>query len=376
MQQYAPTLQKVLLFGLFFILLFLSFNVLKYFIVPVLWAAIIAYMTWPWYQWIYRKSGSRAMLSATIMISLIILLIGIPLTFGIFMLQHEGRNLYYELQKQVFSGHLNVPQFIRDLPFIGKEVSRTLKDINTDPNSIIQNVSIWIQGHLNYGRFVLNEIGKNIIKLCFAVLSLFFFYRDGQTILNQVSKALEMIIGPRVHHYLDTISETTRAVVYGVGLTAVAQAVLAGLSYFVAGVPNPMVLTIVTFILALIPFGTPLAYGSVALWLFSQGQTMEAIGVMVWGVCIVSTSDNVIRPLVISGATQIPFLLIMFGVLGGIASFGLVGLFIGPVILAVLLAIWREWLHETNEFGPFMLPKSTMAYDLDDDKDEPNPDKT
>lgn len=373
-QQYAPTLQKVLLFGLFFVLLFLSFNVLKYFIVPVLWAAIIAYMTWPWYQWIYRKCGSHATLSATLMISLIILLIGIPLTFGIFMLQHEGRSLYYELQKQVFSGHLNVPDFIRQLPFIGKEITRTLHDINTDPNSIVQTVSIWIQSHLNYGRFVLNEIGKNIIKLCFAVMSLFFFYRDGQTILNQVSKALEMVIGPRIHHYLDTISETTRAVVYGVGLTAVAQAVLAGLSYLVAGVPNPMVLTIVTFLLALIPFGTPLAYGSVALWLFSQGQTVEAIGVMAWGVCIVSTSDNVIRPLVISGATQIPFLLIMFGVLGGIASFGLVGLFIGPVILAVLLAIWREWLHETNEFDPLMLPKTTMAYDLETDEKNLDPD--
>ena len=373
-QQYAPTLQKVLLFGLFFVLLFLSFNILKYFIVPVLWAAIIAYMTWPCYQWIYRKCGSRATLSATLMISLIILLIGIPLTFGIFMLQHEGRSLYYELQKQVFSGHLNVPDFIRQLPFIGKEITRTLHDINTDPNSIVQTVSIWIQSHLNYGRFVLNEIGKNIIKLCFAVMSLFFFYRDGQTILNQVSKALEMVIGPRIHHYLDTISETTRAVVYGVGLTAVAQAVLAGLSYLVAGVPNPMVLTIVTFLLALIPFGTPLAYGSVALWLFSQGQTVEAIGVMAWGVCIVSTSDNVIRPLVISGATQIPFLLIMFGVLGGIASFGLVGLFIGPVILAVLLAIWREWLHETNEFDPLMLPKTTMAYDLETDEKNLDPD--
>lgn len=373
-QQYAPTLQKVLLFGLFFVLLFLSFNVLKYFIVPVLWAAIIAYMTWPWYQWIYRKCGSHATLSATLMISLIILLIGIPLTFGIFMLQHEGRSLYYELQKQVFSGHLNVPDFIRQLPFIGKEITRTLHDINTDPNSIVQTVSIWIQSHLNYGRFVLNEIGKNIIKLCFTVMSLFFFYRDGQTILNQVSKALEMVIGPRIHHYLDTISETTRAVVYGVGLTAVAQAVLAGLSYLVAGVPNPMVLTIVTFLLALIPFGTPLAYGSVALWLFSQGQTVEAIGVMAWGVCIVSTSDNVIRPLVISGATQIPFLLIMFGVLGGIASFGLVGLFIGPVILAVLLAIWREWLHETNEFDPLMLPKTTMAYDLETDEKNLDPD--
>ena len=96
---------------------------------------------------------------------------------------------------------------------------------------------------------------------------------------------------------------------------------------------------------------------------------MEAIGVFVWGVCIVSTSDNVIRPLVISGATQIPFLLIMFGVLGGIASFGLVGLFIGPVILAVLLAIWREWLHETTEPEP--IPKTTLAYDFDDEEEAP-----
>lgn len=361
-QRYAPALQKVLLFGLIFILFYLSFQVLKYFIVPVLWAAIIAYITWPLYHSVQKLCGPRPTLSATIMISMVVLVVGIPVTFAIFMLQHEGRNLFYELQRQVFSGHLDVPQFIRDLPIIGKEVTRTLKEINTDPNSIVQNVSGWFQSHLNYGRLVLSEISKNIFKLCFAVMSLFFFYRDGQTILNQVSKALEMVIGPRIHHYLDTISETTRAVVYGVGLTAIAQALLAGLSYFVAGVPNPMVLTIVTFIFALIPFGPPVAYSAVSLWLFSQGQTIEAIGVMVWGVCVVSTADNVIRPLVISGATQIPFLLIMFGVLGGLASFGMVGLFVGPVILAVLLAIWREWLHE-QVHEPLMMPKATLAYD-------------
>lgn len=361
-QRYAPALQKVLLFGLIFILFYLSFQVLKYFIVPVLWAAIIAYITWPLYHSVQKLCGPRPTLSATIMISMVVLVVGIPLTFAIFMLQHEGRNLFYELQRQVFSGHLNVPQFIRDLPIIGKEVTRTLKEINTDPNSIVQNVSGWFQSHLSYGRLVLSEISKNIFKLCFAVMSLFFFYRDGQTILNQVSKALEMVIGPRIHHYLDTISETTRAVVYGVGLTAIAQALLAGLSYFVAGVPNPMVLTIVTFIFALIPFGPPVAYSAVSLWLFSQGQTIEAIGVMAWGVCVVSTADNVIRPLVISGATQIPFLLIMFGVLGGLASFGMVGLFVGPVILAVLLAIWREWLHE-QVHEPLMMPKATLAYD-------------
>lgn len=349
MHQYAPTIQRVLLFGLFFFLLFLSFSVLKYFIVPVLWAAIIAYMTWPLYRRIKAFCNEKSTLSATVMILLVVLVVGIPVLFALFMLQHEGRNLYYELQKQVFSGHVKVPDFITNLPFVGSEIARTLRELNHDPNSIIQSVSLWIQGHLNYGKVVFNEVTRNLIKLCFAVLTLFFFYRDGQSILNQVSRALEMVIGPRVHHYLDTISETTRAVVYGVGLTAIAQALLAGLSYFVAGVPNPMLLTLVTFVFALIPFGPPVAYGAISLWLFSQGQTIESIGVLAWGICVVSTADNVIRPLVISGATQIPFILIMFGVLGGLASFGMVGLFIGPVILAVLLAIWREWLHEAQE---------------------------
>jgi predicted PurR-regulated permease PerM len=188
--------------------------------------------------------------------------------------------------------------------------------------------------------------------------------------LEQVRRAFELVIGPRIHHYFQTISETTRAVVYGVGLTAIVQALLASLSYIVADVPNPMVLTLVTFVFALIPFGPPVAYGSVALWLFSQGQTVEAAGVLIWGVAIVSSADNVIRPLVISGATKIPFLLIMFGVLGGLASFGLVGLFIGPVILAVLLAIWKEWLqekiHNAEDYHPN--PEELITEDLTTDK--------
>ncbi|WP_410487514.1 AI-2E family transporter [Acinetobacter sp. SAAs470] len=346
---YLPTLQKVLLFGLFFILMYLSFHVLKYFIVPVVWAAILAYMTWPLYRRILYLCGDRPTLSATLMIICVILIVGIPITLAIMMLQSEGRNLYFSLEKQVLSGHLTAPAFLYDLPFIGKEISRVLAELNQDPNSIFQNISNWIQGHLNYGKVVFSEISKNVFKLCFVVMSLFFFYRDGTTILYQVRKAFELIIGNRVHQYMITISDTTRAVVYGVCLTAIAQALLAGLSFFVADVPNPMLLTIMTFILALIPFGPPFAYTAVALWLFSHGQTLEAVGVMIWGVCVVSTADNVIRPLVISGATQIPFLLIMFGVLGGIASFGLIGVFIGPVILAVLLAIWREWLHEHHD---------------------------
>lgn len=366
MQDSYPTLQRALFFGLFFILVYLGYDVLKYFIVPVLWACIIAYVTWPIYKRVQRLCGeNRRNLSATFMTGLLILVVGLPITFAIFILQHEGRNLFFNLQQQLASGQLSVPDLIHQLPIVGKEVHRIVVDINNNPSIFFSNVSIWIQGHLNYGRFVLSEITRNLVKLGFALLSLFFFYRDGHTIVEQVSKAMEKVIGPRVQHYIDTISETTRAVVYGVGLTAVAQAALAGVSYYVADVPNPMVLTLVTFLMALIPFGPPLAYGSVSLWLFSQGQTVEAIGIFAWGVCVVSTADNVIRPLVISGATQIPFLLIMFGVLGGLASFGLVGLFIGPVILAILLAIWREWLNETVEPEP--VPKGTLVYDLDNE---------
>ena len=346
MQQNAPILQRLLLFGLFFCLILLSFEILKYFIVPVLWASIIAYITWPLHQKIYHWVGERKNLSAILMTSLLVLLVGIPLTIGIFVLQHEGRQLYFEVQQQLYAGKIEVPEFVQTLPFIGPEIQRIIFELNSNPHAITQNIGLWIQGHLGYGRFVVAEISRNLVKLIFAILSLFFFYRDGNLILEQVRRAFEMVIGPRIHHYFQTISETTRAVVYGVGLTAIVQSLLAGASYIVAGVPNPMVLTLVTLVFALIPFGPPIAYGSVALWLFSQGHTVEAAGVLIWGVAIVSSADNVIRPLVISGATKIPFLLIMFGVLGGLASFGLVGLFIGPVILAVLLAIWKEWLQE------------------------------
>ena len=346
MQENAPILQRLLLFGLFFCLILLSFEILKYFIVPVLWAAIIAYITWPLHLRIFKWVGERKNLSAILMTTLLVLVVGVPLTIGIFVLQHEGRQLYFEVQQQLYAGKIEVPDFVQTLPLIGPEIQRIIFELNSNPHAITQNIGMWIQGHLGYGRFVLAEISRNLVKLIFAIFSLFFFYRDGSLILEQVRRAFELVIGPRIHHYFQTISETTRAVVYGVGLTAIVQALLASLSYIVAGVPNPMVLTLVTFVLALIPFGPPVAYGSVALWLFSQGQTVEAAGVLIWGVAIVSSADNVIRPLVISGATKIPFLLIMFGVLGGLASFGLVGLFIGPVILAVLLAIWKEWLQE------------------------------
>lgn len=347
--QDTSAIQRLLLLSLFIGLMLLSFQVLKFFIVPVLWAAILAYITWPIYQTILRNFGQRNNLSALTMTAILSVVIGVPFIMAIFMVQHEGRDLYLNLQRQIFSGGIVLPDIIKSVPIIGPELNKMVQHLNAHPTDLAITIRSWIQGHVGFGKVVIGEISRNIFKLTLAILTLFFFYRDGTYILDQVRTALNKVIGYRVHGYLHAIGETTRAVVYGVGLTALAQALLAGIGYWVAGVPNPIVLTFATFLLALIPFGTPVAWGSVSIWLLSQGHTWEAAGLAIWGLCVVSWIDNVIRPWVISGATKIPFLLIMFGVLGGLASFGMVGVFIGPVVLAILLAVWREWLHQKSQ---------------------------
>ncbi len=130
--------------------------------------------------------------------------------------------------------------------------------------------------------------------------------------------------------------------------TALLQGAVAGLGYWWAGLHAPVLLGAITALVAMIPFGTPFVWGSIGTWLLIRGEVTAGIGLLLWGTLVVSWVDNLIRPLVISSATRIPFLLVMFGVLGGLAAFGLIGLFLGPVILAVLVAVWREWLEEPH----------------------------
>lgn len=137
--------------------------------------------------------------------------------------------------------------------------------------------------------------------------------------------------------------------VYGILLTALGQGIVAGIGYAVAGLSSPVTFGVLTFLIALIPFGTPLAWGSAGALLLFHGEVGPAIGVWLWGALVVSQLDNVLRPLFISSISPIPFLLVLFGVLGGILAFGLIGLFAGPIVLAVAWAVWREWAAQLDE---------------------------
>ena len=347
-------LQRLLALTLLVALFILCFKVIQFFIVPALWAAILAYVTFPVYTFFHTKVRLSPSFSAFLMTFSISLMIGIPLILGVFYLQHEVVSFVSMAIRRLQAGYLDLPEQIKNLPVIGQVIKDTLWEINKNPEATMDTVRVWVQSHLYYGKMAFDVVLKNLAKLGMALMTLFFFYRDGKSLIRQIRQALRNIIGDRIDGYLDSVGATTQAVVYGIGLTALAQAILSGVGYVLTDVPNPILLTILTFIIAMIPFGTPFAWGGMALWLLSQGHTAEGIGLALWGIFVISWVDNLIRPIVISGATKIPFIIIFIGVLGGLTAFGFVGLFIGPVVLAIGLAVWREWIsqHKNEIFAP------------------------
>lgn len=335
-----------LLFGLVS-LTYLTYLILSPFIVSVAWAAILVFVTWPLYKQLLRWTGNRPNIAAGVMTVLLTLTLVGPMAWLLVMLQSEVRVIYAHLGEFLALDTLPLPDMVHErFPWLARELENFWVVLHDNPAALKEN----LRGVLNLGlgqlKTLAGGIGRNIAKLLFTVMAAFFFYRDGLKIIRQLKSALAHMVPQQGERYLAAAGGMTRAVVFGIVLTAVAQASLAGVGYAVAGAPNPVFLTVITFLFALIPFGTPFAWGSVALWLLLSGDSIAAAGLAVWGALVVGSVDNIIRPLVISSATQISFLLVMFGVLGGLTSFGMIGLFLGPVILAVVVAIWQEWLNQ------------------------------
>ena len=323
-------------------LVMLAFVVVTPFLVPLAWAGILSYASWPIATKIRYRCNERDTLAAAIATALAALTLFLPLIWLAWLAQKELANIYPALQA-FLAAPILVPDTLKNMPWLGNLLQQQA-ELLANPQGISTIIKAWLAAHVNGLAILAGGVGKNLIKLIFVVIILFFFYRDGARIVAELRHVLARFIGPQTHHYLHAVGTTTRAVVYGILLTALIQGVVAGLGYWLAGVSSPVIFGVITTMLALIPFCTPLAWGSAGLWLLVQGQTAEAIGVWVWGVAVVSQLDNVLRPIFISSISPVPFLLVLFGVLGGLLAFGLVGLFIGPIILTVAWAVWCEWV--------------------------------
>ena len=326
----------------------LVFMVVTPFLVPIAWAGVLAYASWPVAVYIRRRCNGRDTLAASLTTLLAALTLFLPLVWLLWLAQQELSHAYPALQG-FLANPPPVPEALRSVPWLGDWLVHQQAYLTAHPQGASTIIKTWLAAHTNDLTALAGGVGKNLAKLIFVIVILFFFYRDGARILRELRQVLTCFIGAQVHDYLHAAGTTTRAVVYGILLTALVQGVVAGLGYWVAGLSSPVMFGVITMILALIPFGTPFAWGAAGLWLLLQGETGAAIGVWIWGAAVVSQIDNFLRPIFISSVSPIPFLLVLFGVLGGLLAFGLVGLFIGPIVLAVAWAVWREWRAHLDE---------------------------
>ena len=329
-------------------LVLLAFMVVAPFLAPIAWAGVLAYTTWPVAERIRRWCNNKDTLAASLATVLLGLTLFLPLIWLIWLAQQELGHLYPTLQA-FLANPPPVPETLRNIPWLGDWLMHQQASLMANPQGASSAIKAWLAAHSADLSTLAGGLGKSFAKMIFVVVILFFFFRDGKRIIRELRHVLERFIGAHIHEYLHAAGTTTRAVVYGILLTALVQGVVAGLGYWVAGLSSPVMFGILTMILALVPFGTPLAWGSAGLLLLLQGETGAAIGVRIWGAAIVSQLDNVLRPLFISSISPIPFLLVLFGVLGGLLAFGLVGLFIGPIVLSVIWAVWREWTAHLDE---------------------------
>jgi len=186
-------------------------------------------------------------------------------------------------------------------------------------------------------------LGNGVLQLSLSVFILFFLYRDGEVLAQRMDTAMQRIGGERARSLLKLAGSTVKGVVYGILGTAIAQGILAGIGFLIAGVPGALLLGLITFFLSVVPMGPPLLWIPAAAWLYFQGETGWAIFLVVWGVAVVSSVDNFLKPYLISQGASMPFILVLLGVLGGLVAFGFVGVFLGPTLLAVGYSLAREW---------------------------------
>ena len=341
----AKWLKRLIVAALLAALVLLAVMILKPFVVPVIWAAILAYVCWPLNQRLVVLMKGRRPVAALVMTLLLSAAIILPIVWFVFLVRAEAMPLIREIGPLLT--RFQLPDFVGQIPYLGPKIVDFVAELERDPNLINAEIRELLNQYSGQMTDIMGGVGRNIVKLGLSMVSLYFMFVDGERVAAQVTRMLQQFFGDeRVKHYVDAIGSTVKGVVYGIVLAALAQGTLAGIGYWVSGLPAPLLFAALTFMVGLIPFVVPFMWIGASLWLLLTGQTVAAIGLFLWGATAVSWVDNIVRPLVISGASRIPFLLVLFGVLGGLAAFGLVGLFIGPVILAVLMAIWREWLSE------------------------------
>lgn len=335
------------------------FLVLEPFLGSLLWAAVLVVTTWPLYRVVLRLTGGRGALAAflmTLLQTLVMLAAVIPLLIAI---REELVSFVGYVQDTLSAEVVIVPEAISRIPVIGPSLSEQILELRGEHTHLLAFFQQYQDTIVHFATFAARGVLGAIAGVVMCLFAVYFFYLHGASLSYQLAAGLHRIGGPRFDRLLETVRGTVRGALYGVVATALAQGMLAGIGYYVSGAPTPLLLGLATVVLSLIPFGTPAVYTPVAIYLCVQDSWLVGLGLFIWGVAVVSTIDNLLRPYFISQATRMPILLVFMGVIGGLISFGLIGLFVGPVLIAVAQALWIEWIEPSASDASPSLPATT-----------------
>ncbi|MES2658553.1 MAG: AI-2E family transporter [Verrucomicrobiota bacterium] len=403
-----------LLGGVALLLLLIGcFFVLRPFMTALMWAIILAYSLHPLQRSFTRFfRGSRTLAACFVTLTLTIILAG-PIVLIGFSIAQDGKDLAEATKKWLMAAPEMAPKWVDDVPIVGdqlagywanfaedrnrwmdqleKEVKITPPRpkivIESDDGLIVKDapppttevadekpegekkpasahVVVLLGQFLVWARTWLIALGlavwAGVTQVVLSAFLAFFLLRDAPVLSERLAVAVERLAGERGQHLIKVAGGTVRGVIYGILGTAIAQALVAGLGFWIAGLPGAVLLSVLTFFFAVIPFGPPLIWLPASFWLFAQDKPGMGIFMLLWGGLGVSMVDNFLRPYLISQGSKMPFVLIFCGVIGGALAFGLVGVFMGPTMLAVAFRLVEEWsAHRAKQESGLILESSS-----------------
>jgi predicted PurR-regulated permease PerM len=320
------------------------------FIPALAWASVMAIATWPLRVALARR-GLRPDAIAALLTLLLALVLVLPLiSLGVEAARESG--VIVEAVRDIRQNGLGTPDWLTHLPFVGDSVANWWRQNLAEPGAARALLGrTETSGLIAFTRTLGIQVASRLTILVFTLLTLFFLYRDGPRLIDEAHRISDRLFGPPGGHLGRNAVAAVRGTVNGLVLVGLGEGVLLGIAYVTTGLPHPVLLGLVTGVLATVPFGAPLVFVVCALALLAQSHTTAAIVLLVFGSVVVFVADHFIRPILIGNSTRLPFLWVLLGIFGGLETFGLIGLFLGPAIMSLMVAMWREGA-ERDAGGP------------------------
>lgn len=326
--------------------------VLYPFLASVLWAAILVFTTWPVFQWMRARLRMGPVLAAMAMTLLTALVVLLPLA----LLASDGvadlDALRASVEDLLAAGLPQAPSWLAGLPSVGPSLERLWNGWAADLGVMASFFRPWFGLIAENGLAVLLGIANGIVRFTVALFIAFFFWVSGAALGLHLRAVLHRIVGARADDLIRVTGNVVRGTVYGILGTAIVQGILTAFGLWLVGVPRPVLLGALASIVSVLPIGAPLIWLPAAAWLLVDGETTRGVFLLVYGVVAVSGADHTIRPYFIARGAHLPFLLTVMGVLGGVLQFGLLGIFLGPVLLGTGFSIVVEFSRSGDRPWP------------------------